>query len=197
MEDSKTTKIKKKWYKKWWIWLIVVVVIVMAGSSSSTNPVAEVTYQQESINKGDATGYTKTLGNGDFVVGEDIEPGMYNISGLGWADLITATNPMDMINASEDGTVSNLTLEEGQKLSILDQSNAGGSAISGSSVTKEEDILFTQIQPKTLEGGDVSEKIEYIDNKKVCFIDNEEAKCDELQKYDELNKEIDSQISES
>ena len=71
---------------------------------------------QIGLDKGEPTGYTQTLGNGKFIVGEDIEPGLYNVSGLGWADLISMSNPFHMLNQNEDGTIENVELVEGKKL---------------------------------------------------------------------------------
>lgn len=188
-------KTKKKWYKKWWIWVIIVLIIGIIGSESQTTPTATVTYEQKEINKGDPTGYTKTLGNGDFVVGEDIDAGMYNISGLGWVDSVTMKNPFDMPTHGEDGKVANVSLKDGQEISILDQENGGSMGVSNNTVPSGEDIVFTQIEPESQKGGNVTEKIEYVSDKKVCYINDEEKDCNELNKYDELSKEIDKQIT--
>lgn len=149
---------------------------------------AVTTYEIKGVTKGDETGYTKVLSNGDFLVGSDIEAGTYNVSGLGWADMITAANPLDMVTASDDGTVSNLELTQDQELTILDQGNDG---LSASSIP--EDITFTQVAPKTIEAETVNEKLISTDDVETCFINDAKSECSELTKYDELKADIDSQ----
>ncbi len=189
-ESNITTKV---WYKKWWILVIVVVVVVGILASTSVSILeAETSYDTEAVEKGTPTGYEKVLGNGDFIVGDDIEPGLYNITGIGWADNVSSG--LNMTNANDDGTYSNFKLEEGDTLSILDQANTAGSYVNNT-VKEGEDITFIQIEPETIQAQTVVEKVEFDSStqEETCYINDEEVKCNELEKYDELEKEIKSQ----
>lgn len=175
----------------------VIVVLGIIGSIFAEKPIeASMTYDVEAVNKGDETGYTKELGNGDFVVGEDIEPGLYNITGLGWADLITMTNPFDTVTQNSDGTVQNVTLKEGQELSVLDQENSS-LGMSKNTVKAGEKITFVQIAPKSIEAATIEEKIVLENDQETCTVDGKKEDCANLKNYDELEKQIQAQVTEN
>lgn len=196
---------KKKFYKqKWFLITIIVfaVLYVLAVLAPTTTFTSEVTYTTEAVEKGTPTGYTKDLSNGVYVVGEDIEPGLYNISNIGWADLITVESSVEgeicasatMISANEDGTYQNLMLEEGCQVDILDQDNESyGVADTGS--TESGSIKFSQVEPETIEAAEVTETltIDTTDSTETCEKDLEDVECSELVKYDELKADVESQ----
>lgn len=196
---------KKIYQKKWFIGLMVVLGLAFIGSmmQSTTSFTAEATYSQEAVEKGTPTGYKYEGGTGTFVVGDDIEPGLYNISNIGWADMITVESTDDavcadpnLISADEDGVVENVTLSEGCQIDILDQDNdSAGFSDTGS--TQKGKIMFTQVEPKTIEAKEITETltIDTTDNSEVCTKDNETVECSSLTKYDELKADIDGQIN--
>ncbi len=182
----------KKWYKVWWIWAIVVVVLVIASSATSSVLSAEEEYDTKEIKKGTPTGYEKVLGNGDFIVGQDIEPGLYNVTGLGWADVVNSG--LNIVNQNDDGTYSNLTLKDGDKLSVLDQSNSS-MGVAKNTVKEGEDITFIKIQEEDQKSEHIVEKLEVDpkDNSEVCYKNDKKVDCSELTKYDQLKQDIEKE----
>lgn len=180
----------KKWYKVWWIWLIAVVVLVAITSMGTASTLsAKEEYDTKKIEKGTPTGYEKVLGNGDFIVGEDIEAGLYNITGLGWADTVNAG--LNFATQNTDGTYSNFELKDGQKLSILDQSN-NSFGLADNKVKEGENITFIQLAPKTIESKHIVEKLEINedDQSETCYQNDKKQDCSTLTKYDKLKEDI-------
>ncbi len=183
----------KKWYKVWWVWAIAIVVLIAVGGTTTSSVLsAKEEYDTKEIKKGSPTGYEKVLGNGDFVVGEDIEPGLYNITGLGWADLVTSG--LNMVTQNDDGTYSNLKLKDGDKISVLDQSNLS-MGVAKNTVPEDEDITFIQVQEKDQKSEHIVEKLEVNteENSEVCYKNDKKVECNELNKYEELKKDIESE----
>lgn len=172
--------------------VLFVSIIALTGCTEPLN--ATSSYDTEAHNRGDETGYVKELSNGTFIVGEDIEAGLYNVSNIGWADLITMSNPLDMVSSNEDGTITNLELVDGQEVEILDQSN-DDLGITNNTVDSDGGIIFTQVYAETIEAKTVTEKVTNDGTTETCYIDSQESDCSELKNYEQLEQEIISQQS--
>ncbi len=182
----------KKWYKVWWIWAIVIVVLVAASSATTSVLSAKEEYDTKEIKKGEPTGYEKVLGNGDFIVGQDIEPGLYNIKGLGWADLVSSG--LNIVTQNDDGTYSNFKLKDGDKVSVLDQSNES-LGVSKNTVATGENITFIQVYEENQKAEHIVEKLEVNsdDKSEICYKNDKKVECNELTKYEKLKKDIDEE----
>lgn len=175
---------KKKWYKNWKIIVPIILVLAFIGSTSESAVVlySEVSYEQPGLQKGDVLGYEKVLTNGVYEVGVDINPGLYNVTGIGSLDLITV-KPFNIITGTKDGNYSNLVLEEGQEIEILDQSNA---------LLNDEntDINFIGLVEETVEAKTIVETMTVTDDVETCTLDLETVECSTLKNYEELKSSL-------
>lgn len=93
-EDTKQpipTKIKKPVYKKVWFWVVLIVVIIIISASgnksnTTTSSTTAATQTSQAATVPDVkkervvSGEAKTLNTGDFVVGQDIKAGLYDVT---------------------------------------------------------------------------------------------------------------------
>lgn len=176
-------KNKKSPLKKWWVWVIIVLVIGAVGSSISqaNAKVAEMTYEVQGHNAGEPTGNVVELDNGNFTTA-DIPAGTYDVSNIGWADLVSTTSPLKMVTGASTGTYSGLEIEETTTVEILNQNNS----ITGSD---NSPIIFTEVYTDTVKTHEVTEKVQILNEEETCYVDNLKADCSELENYETLKAE--------
>lgn len=158
-------------------------------TKSVTIPATEAKYQQVTDGK------DVTLGYGTYTVGEDIEPGSYNLTPTsGYGNLFvygifggTSYSHIFGFNQFDEGatrTVKNVDLSEGQSIEIDDV-----------------EIEFTANSSKQLVTEAHEESVEtmtktYNDKGEVdysCTKDDGYEPCEDLEKYDSLRKAVDKE----
>jgi hypothetical protein len=175
---------KKSLLKKWWVWAIVVVVLAAAAGGASQASTAEMTYTVEGHTAGDATGNVVELDNGNYTTA-DLPAGTYDVSNIGWADLINTTSPMKIITSSTEGTYNGLVIEEDTTIEILNQNNA----FAIGEAADDTPIIFTEVYSDTVESKEVTEKVEIKNEEVTCYVGNLKSECSELENYETLKAE--------
>ncbi|CAG9621055.1 hypothetical protein [Sutcliffiella rhizosphaerae] len=160
----KKEKIKKPFYKKWWVWLIAVIIVIGIAIGGTEDPVAESgstpastdtqNNQNDSSDNNDSSddgedtneeGATEepsgqTFTNGTYLVGEDIEAGLYRAVATGFAGMAYVERASD-VSMEFDDIIANIVLTGDGYVEILEGDVAV--KIQGAELTK---VVYEELE---------------------------------------------------
>lgn len=160
MEEK--VKVKKPFYKKWWVWLIAVVVVIgiatggdgeeaketaaqtdtgTSTTSNRNNTSIEEEKEDDTVEEVVEEPKEPTYTTGTYLVGEDIEPGLYKAKVTGFAGM-SYIERASGVSMEFDDIIANIILNGDGYVEILEDDVAV--KIQGAELTK---VVYEELVP--------------------------------------------------